>query len=130
MLERLEGDVTSAFKIGGHWIRTVGRFVTEAGTEEPIGFIATDLARAMGHQSAGAITRRLEPDQRGGTRITTGNGLQFAIVLSEIAFLGLILRSRNPEAKALRDAVNTEVLPRLRNQGYYGATPAPVEAQA
>ena len=68
-------DGDSGFSFGDHFIRLVRDFTTEAGTTEDIGFVATDLAKALERGDGGQVTRALDPDQKGLHLVQTPSGL-------------------------------------------------------
>lgn len=113
------------FLFGDHYIRIVRNFTTEAGTTEDVGFVATDLARALEHSQALRITRLLDPDQKGNHSVATPGGTQSLTVISESGFYRVVLRSDKPQAEPLQQVVSREILPTLRKTGSYQVQPAP-----
>jgi hypothetical protein len=101
------------FWFGTHYIRLVRGFTTEAGTTEDIGFVATDLAKALEIQRTNDLTSRLDTDQKGTDQIRTPGGLQSLTVISESGFYDVVVRSDKPQGKALRNLVTREILPQL-----------------
>lgn len=55
---------------------------TEAGTTEDIGFVATDLAKALEHRDAATAVRGLDSDQKGTHQVRTPGGTQSLTVVS------------------------------------------------
>jgi prophage antirepressor-like protein len=124
---QLEDD---GFSFGDHFIRLVRSFTTEAGTTEDIGFVATDLAKALEIQRTSNLTDRLDPDQKGAAQIGTLGGIQSLGVVSESGFYDGVVRSDKPQGKVLRALVTREILPRLRKTGSYSVAPAAPPAAA
>jgi hypothetical protein len=117
------------FWFGPHFIRIVRNFTTEAGTTEDIGFVATDLAKALEIRRTADLADRLDPDQKGGGQISTLGGTQTLTVISESGFYDVVVRSDKPQGKQLRHLVTREILPQLRKTGTYSVAPAaPPEA--
>ena len=112
------------FHFGDHYIRIVRDFITEAGTSEDIGFIAKDVASALGIDATKDFTRILADDQKGGHIVPTPGGDQSMTVVSESGFYEGVILSRKPEGKALRGLVTREILPTLRKTGGYQVQPA------
>ena len=61
-------------------------FTTQAGTTEDIGFVATDLAKALDMRRTADISDRLDSDQKGRDLISTPGGKQTLTVVSESGF--------------------------------------------
>ena len=112
------------FYFGDHYIRIVRDFTTDAGTAEDIGFIAKDVASALGIDATKDFTRILADDQKGGRIVPTPGGDQSMTVVSESGFYEGVILSRKPEGKALRGLVTREILPTLRKTGGYQVQPA------
>jgi hypothetical protein len=113
------GTGQEGFWFGLHYIRLVRNFTTEAGTVEDIGFVATDLAKALERGDGGQLTRALDKDQKGLHLVQTPGGLQSLAVISESGFYDVVVRSDKPQGKALRSLVTREILPQLRKTGAY-----------
>jgi prophage antirepressor-like protein len=124
VIERSEDSGQEGFWFGPHFIRLVRGFTTEAGTVEDIGFVATDLAKALDMQDARNATRGLDPDQKGRHKVTTPGGIQSMTVVSESGFYDLVVRSNKAEARPLRNLVTRQILPALRKTGTYSVGPA------
>jgi anti-repressor protein len=86
----------SGFWFGTHYIRLVRDFTTEAGTAEDIGFVATDLAKALEHTNSRTMVSALDPDQKGVSQVYTPGGLQSLTVISESGFYDVVVRSDKP----------------------------------
>lgn len=113
------------FWFGEHYIRIVRDFTTEAGTTEDIGFVATDLAKALDMRDAERVARLLDADQKGTHQVGTPGGVQTLTVISESGFYEVVVRSDKPQGKALRGLVVREILPTLRKTGSYQMQAAP-----
>lgn len=66
----------------------------------------------------------LDDDEKGVHSLDTLGGQQNVGVLSEPGFYSLVLRSRKPEAKAIKRWVTHDVLPAIRRTGSYSTAPA------
>lgn len=62
----------------------------------------------------------LDDDEKGVHTVDTPGGPQQVSVISESGLYSLILRSRKPEAKAIKRWITHEVLPQIRRTGQYG----------
>lgn len=69
----------------------------------------------------------LDEDEKGVHTVDTLGGPQKIAFVSESGFYSLILRSRKPEAKAIKRWITREVLPTIRKTGNYSAAPKPAE---
>lgn len=87
-------------------------------TGQPL-WVAADVARALGYNSAKDMTRRLEEDEKGGRIVPTPGGNQSMSVINEPGLYASILRSRRPEAKGFKRWVTHDVLPAIRRTGSY-----------
>ena len=123
-IERSNDGGQEGFWFGLHYIRLVRNFTTEAGTVEDIGFVATDLAKALEIANSSQMVGRLDPDQKGLCQTYTLGGAQSLTVISESGFYDVVVRSDKPQGKALRSLVTREILPQLRKTGAYSVAPA------
>lgn len=82
-------------------------------------FVATDVATALGYQSAKDMTRLLDDDEKGRHIVPTLGGQQEVLVLTEAGLYSAILKSRRPEAKRFKRWVTHDVLPSIRKTGGY-----------
>jgi len=114
-----QGPHGEGFKFGPHFIRIVRDFITDAGTKEEIGFVATDLAKALDRGDGRQVTRALDPDQKGLHLVQTPGGIQSLTVVSESGLYRIVLRSDKPQAEPLMDVVTRQILPALRKTGTY-----------
>lgn len=62
----------------------------------------------------------LDADEKGVHTLDTPGGAQQVSIISESGLYSLILRSRKPEAKAIKRWITHEVLPQIRRTGQYG----------
>ena len=91
-------------------------------------FIATDVARILGHRDATDATRGLDEDEKGTKIVRTLRGGQKLTSVSEAGLYTILVRARVEAAKPFRRWVTHEVLPSIRRTGSYslpGAAPAP-----
>ena len=78
--------------------------------------MASEVCRILGI-STGNLSRDLDDDERQSLQLR-GSGKP-NVIISEPGLYSLILRSRKPEAKAVRRWVTHEVLPAIRKKGAY-----------
>lgn len=91
-------------------------------------FIATDVARILGHRDATDATRGLDEDEKGTKIVRTLRGEQKLTSVSEAGLYTILVRARVEAAKPFRRWITHEVLPSIRKTGSYslpGAAPAP-----
>lgn len=89
-------------------------------------FIATDVARILGHRDAANALRGVDEDERGTTIVSTPGGEQTLSTVSEAGLVTVLMRARVEAAKPFRRWITHEVLPSIRKTGSYslpGATP-------
>ena len=131
MLQHINDSDQQGFWFDVHFIRIVRNFTTEAGTVEEIGFVASDLAKALDMKDGFNATRGLDSDQKGPHKVRTIAGEQTVGVVSESGFYDVVVRSSKPEGKRLRSLVTREILPAIRKWGAYQVNPVePVPAVA
>lgn len=112
-------DGSEGFHFGDHWIRIVRNVQTAINTEEQVGFIAADLAKALEIQRTNDVTGRLDPDQKGTVKTRTPSGEQEMSFVTESGLYDVVIRSNKPKGKALRAIVTREILPQIRRTGKY-----------
>ena len=105
MLQQFGDDEDYGFRFGVHYIRLVKDLTTEAGTIEPIGFVAIDLAKALGMRDGFNATRGLGPDQKGTHKVRATVGKKTVHCVSESGFYNVVIRSNSPEGRKLRSHV-------------------------
>ena len=89
-------------------------------------FIATDIARILGHRDATDATRGLDADEKGTKIVRTLRGEQKLTSVSEAGLYTILVRARVEAVKPFRRWVTHEVLPSIRRTGSYslpGVTP-------
>lgn len=85
-------------------------------------FVATDVAKILGYRDAANMTRRLEDDEKGYTKVSTPGGNQNLTTINESGMYNAVFRSNAEGAKPFRRWVTSEVLPTIRKTGSYGQT--------
>lgn len=63
--------------------------------------------------------RPLDDDEKSVAKIHTPGGVQETVIVNESGLYALIMRSNKPAARKFRKWVTSEVLPAIRNQGFY-----------
>lgn len=98
-----------------------GKEVRTFGTKLEPWFAAVDVLRALGiHEKHVSRTiETLDEDEKGVAKLATPGGEQEAWIISEPGFYKIALRARTDKAKAFTRWVTHEVLPSIRNYGYY-----------
>ena len=124
MLQQLADGDDYGFWFEIHFIRLVKDFTTKAGTVEPIGFVSTDISKALGMRDGFNASRSLDDDQRGVAKVRTPGGEQTVGVVSESGFYDVVVRSNKPQGRELRSKVTREILPAIRKWGRFEIKPA------
>lgn len=90
-------------------------------------FVGKDVASVLGYgDTAQAIRKRVENEDKGVVELTTPGGKQRAIIINESGLYSLIMSSKLPSAKQFKHWVTSEILPTIRQHGAY-LTPEKVE---
>jgi anti-repressor protein len=97
---------------GTHPIRTV----IEDGE---IRFVMHDICNALGLTNPTMAAQYLAEDERGLSITETPSGTQTMVSITESGLYALVFKSRKPEAQKFRKWVTAEVLPALRQTGFY-----------
>lgn len=103
------------FTYEGTSVRTV---TTEDG--EPW-FVLLDVCSILKLTNPSEVAKRLDEDEINTLRISEGIGNPNKNIISEAGLYAVILRSNSPSAKPFRRWVTHEVLPQIRQHGYYAA---------
>lgn len=91
-------------------------------------FVGKDVAQVLGYSdTAQAIRKHVDADDKGVVEMTTPGGAQNITVINESGLYSLILSSKLPTAKAFKRWVTSEVLPSIRKHGAY-MTPETLQA--
>ena len=105
--------VTKEFLFNDQQVRTVVR------DGEPW-FVGKDVADILGYSdTAQAVRKRIDDEDKGVVEMTTPGGKQNMVVINESGLYSLILSSKLPTAKAFKCWVTSEVLPTIRKHGAY-----------
>lgn len=105
--------VTKEFLFNDQQVRTVVR------DGEPW-FVGKDVADILGYSdTAQAVRKRIDDEDKGVVEMTTPGGKQNMVVINESGLYSLILSSKMPTAKAFKRWVTSEVLPTIRKHGAY-----------
>ncbi len=92
-------------------------------------FVGKDVALALGYSNTkDALARHVDPEDRGGSQITTSSGTQEMTIINESGLYSLVLSSQLPGAKKFKRWVTSEVLPSIRKHGTYAATSKELQA--
>lgn len=82
--------------------------------------VGKDVAAALGYSNTkDAISRHVDPEDKGGSQITTPSGTQEMTIINESGLYSLVLSSKLPGAKKFKRWVTSEVLPTIRRTGGY-----------
>lgn len=83
-------------------------------------FVGKDVAQVLGYgDTAQAIRKHVDPEDKGVVETTTPGGVQPITTINESGLYSLILTSKLPTAKAFKRWVTSEVLPAIRKNGGY-----------
>ena len=88
--------------------------------DDELWFIGKEVAEKLGYNdTAQAIRKRVDAEDKGGVEMTTPGGKQKFITINESGLYSLILSSKLPSAKEFKHWVTSEVLPSIRKNGTY-----------
>ena len=91
-------------------------------------FVGKDVAAALGYvDTAQAIRKHVDDEDKGVVEATTPGGKQRITTINESGLYSLMLKSKLPGAKKFKRWVTSEVLPSIRRAGAY-AMPAAAPA--
>lgn len=98
-------------------------------------FVASDVAKALGYRMASDMTRRIEEEDKGYTKVRTHGGEQEMSIINESGLYTGVFMSCRDSAKSFKHWVTSEVLPSIRKNGGYIAnqeqmTPEQIVANA
>lgn len=88
-------------------------------------WVLSDVARALGYETAKDAGRCLRDKHKGRHSVPTPGGSQQMITVSEAGLYRLMMRSERPEAEAFQDWITDEVIPTIRKTGSYSVTASP-----
>lgn len=82
-------------------------------------FVASDVAKALGYRMASDMTRRIDEEDKGYTKVRTPGGEQEMSIINESGLYAGVFCSSLDSAKSFKHWVTSEVLPSIRkNVGY------------
>lgn len=85
-------------------------------------FVGKDVAEVLGYSdTAQAIRKHVEEEDKGVVEMTTPGGKQPLTIINESGLYSLVLSSKLPTAKKFKRWVTSEVLPSIRKHGGYVA---------
>lgn len=83
-------------------------------------FVGKDVAEVLGYtDTAQAIRKHIDPEDKGVVETTTPGGKQPTTVINESGLYSLILSSKLPQAKEFKRWVTSVILPAIRKHGGY-----------
>lgn len=83
-------------------------------------FVGKDVALSLGYSNTkDALSRHVDPEDKGGSQITTPSGIQTMTVINESGLYSLVLSSKLPSAKAFKRWITHDVIPTIRKTGGY-----------
>lgn len=83
-------------------------------------FVGKDVALALGYSdTADAIKKHVDAEDKGVGEIPTPGGKQKMIIINESGVYSLVFGSKLPDAKKFKRWVTSEVLPSIRKTGGY-----------
>lgn len=96
-----------------------GRIRTIAINGEPW-FVGKDVAERLGYtDTAQAVRKHIDDEDKGVVDLTTPGGIQRATIINESGLYSLVLSSKLPRARAFKRWVTSEVIPSIRKRGMY-----------
>lgn len=94
-------------------------------------FVGKDVAAALGYSdTAQAIRKHIDDEDKGVVESTTPGGKQNITIINESGLYSLMLKSKLPGAKKFKRWVTSEVLPSIRKTGSYSMQGAGRDAPA
>lgn len=94
-------------------------------------FVGKDIAAALGYSdTAQAIRKHIDDEDKGVVESTTPGGKQNITIINESGLYSLMLKSKLPGAKKFKRWVTSEVLPSIRKTGAYSMQGAGRDAPA
>lgn len=94
-------------------------------------FVGKDIALALGYcNTKDALSRHVDAEDKGGSRITTPSGEQDMTVINESGLYSLVLSSKLPSAKKFKRWITHDVIPAIRKTGGYHIPQSPAEQMA
>ncbi|AEL98200.1 anti-repressor Ant [Mycobacterium phage BigNuz] len=111
----VQSGAPAPFAFGGHLLRVVM-------IDGDPWFVGADVLALLDLNRSS--TASLDDDEKGVHTLDTPGGPQRAAIISESGLYSLILRSRKPEARAIKRWVTRDVLPAIRKTGSYSHYPA------
>ena len=82
-------------------------------------FVASDVAKALGYRMASDMTRRIDEEDKGYTKVRTPGGEQEMSIINESGLYAGVFCSSLDSAKSFKHWVTSEVLPSIRKNGGY-----------
>lgn len=82
-------------------------------------FVASDIAKALGYRMASDMTRRIDEEDKGYTKMRTQGGEQEMSIINESGLYAGVFCSSLDSAKRFKRWVTSEVLPSIRKNGGY-----------
>ena len=82
-------------------------------------FVASDVAKALGYRMASDMTRRIDEEDKGYTKVRTHGGEQEMSIINESGLYAGVFCSSIDSAKSFKHWVTSEVLPSIRKNGGY-----------
>lgn len=94
-------------------------------------FVGKDIAAALGYSdTAQAIRKHIDDEDKGMVEATTPGGKQNITIINESGLYSLMLKSKLPGAKKFKRWVTSEVLPSIHKTGAYSVPGAGRDAPA
>lgn len=90
-------------------------------------WVASDVAKALGYRDAERMTRMIDEEDKGYSKVGTLGGEQVMTVINESGLYTALFRSNLEDVKPFRRWVTDEVLPSIRKHGGYISEHATVE---
>lgn len=82
-------------------------------------FVASDIAKALGYRMASDMTRRIDDEDKGYSKMRTPGGEQNLSVINESGLYAGVFCSSLESAKRFKHWITSEVIPSIRKNGGY-----------
>ena len=90
-------------------------------------FVLADVCKALNLTNPSAVADRLDDDEKSNPKPDLGLRVD-QLLINESGLFSVILRSDKPSAKAFKKWLTSEVLPNIRNNGFYSSHPPTITA--
>lgn len=104
---------TFSHECQSHPVRTV------RGEDGKLWFVAKDICDALGLTNSSRALTRLDPDEKGRTKLSTPGGYQSFATVNQSGLFALVFQSRMSSARDFRKWLTGTVIPAIYTDGIY-----------